>query len=429
MPILFHYPQSYLLKPDTTRLNDTTGSFARGADCSILSRASIVRYVTLLGLLSALLISVKLWLVDDFFGPIAVFTESPVLAYPIDVVWFGLMIALLLAALGQRSVDRWIQIWCIVALLRCVWDRITWQPYLLQYFCMMLVFGWYRTARIPRESDSSDTTYRGDAEGQLDALRVIVFSVYFWSGLAKFNYRFLQRAAQSFFGPLLPADVVQWIDQIIWLIPIMETLLAIGLLSRRFHKFAVLGIFAMHLLILWMIGPLGSDFNHVVWPWNVAMMVVVFTLFWRVPVNHPRRMSPLGSKPVHKIVFVLCTVCPALSYAGWWPGYLSFRMYSSREPRAQVQFNEVVAESFPNHVRKWIVWHPEGKPVGRLSILIWSDQTLGAYVPTEIPVYKHVARKLWQRHQKDGDMYLILEHEPNMWTGKARLQSIDCKDL
>ncbi len=53
------------------------------------------------------------------------------------------------------------------------------------------------------------------------------------------------------------------------------------LLFPRTRRAAVFFLIAMHCFVLVMIGPFGSKWNQVVWPWKIAMAIALWALFWR----------------------------------------------------------------------------------------------------------------------------------------------------
>ena len=53
--------------------------------------------------------------------------------------------------------------------------------------------------------------------------------------------------------------------------PFLELTIGLALLTRRFRNAAVIAAVAMHLLSWSPSSPWGQNYNHVVWPWNIAM--------------------------------------------------------------------------------------------------------------------------------------------------------------
>ena len=64
--------------------------------------------------------------------------------------------------------------------------------------------------------------------------------------------------------------------------PYLEMGLGLSLLFPRTRRVGVIGILVMHVLLLAMLGPWSLGWNSVVWPWNLAMVVLVPGLFWHL---------------------------------------------------------------------------------------------------------------------------------------------------
>ena len=69
----------------------------------------------------------------------------------------------------------------------------------------------------------------------------------------------------------------------------------------------------MHLFILIAIGPLGRNFNVVVWPWNLAMIAFLLILFFR-RTDEPTLHDIVWGRGFvfQKVALILFGVMPAL---------------------------------------------------------------------------------------------------------------------
>src|SRR5207248_3641579 len=67
--------------------------------------------------------------------------------------------------------------------------------------------------------------------------------------------------------------------------------------------------------------------NVVVWPWNIAMALFVWILFWQNKETTARRIVA-GKKAFQVLVLILFGVLPSLSFVGLWVSYLSSALYS-----------------------------------------------------------------------------------------------------
>ena len=69
----------------------------------------------------------------------------------------------------------------------------------------------------------------------------------------------------------------------------------------------------------------------------------------------------------------------------WFSGHVPFRF-------AAIQ-GACEPESLRKRVQEWFVWYLDGKPILQLSMLVWSEQDIGAFVSTEVVAYKHDAKR------------------------------------
>ena len=380
-------------------------------------RLRLARVLTAAALLATFWIARGLWLDHPYFGTIPVFEGLPRLASPVDAVVLGVLAALLLPALLLERPGKWVLVWCGLFAARCAWDRITWQPYLYQYFFMLLVLG---LAEGRRERDG------------LNALRLVLVSVYFWSGVAKFNHQFLEDGVVRILTGVVSEPWIERLQSVALAIPILETAMALGLLTSRFRVPAVVLALGMHASILAMIGPLGLDYNHVVWPWNLVMMGLLPLLFLGGEPSVAKEVLGLreGTPPFHWAVLVFFGVCPALAKRGLWDEYLSFELYAASEPRGTLFVTEAVAERMPASAREQLVPARAGGFALYLRLVYWSETELGAFAPPNAAVYRHVARRFCALAgggpRPSPEVGLVLESAPDWITGETEQNQLLC---
>ena len=123
-----------------------------------------------------------------------------------------------------------------------------------------------------------------DADGErrtLNILRLIVAFTYIYSGLQKINLNFMENDFPWLVQPitnLFPATA-PFLHGVGMAAPFVQVAFGIGLLTRRFRRVSLMAAVAMHLFILTMFGPMGLDWNNIVWPWTAAMAMFDVLLF------------------------------------------------------------------------------------------------------------------------------------------------------
>ncbi len=148
-------------------------------------------------------------------------------------------------------------------------DQSRWQPWFYQYVIMLIAIALAGPAR---------------PTAALNTCCLVVAATYIWSGLAKLNPRFMDNTFPWLVGPFVGAwpAPAQWLaHHLAFAAPFLECAVGVGFLTRRFRRAALFCAIGMHVAILIAIGPLGVNFNAVVWPWNVAMIAFLLILFFR----------------------------------------------------------------------------------------------------------------------------------------------------
>jgi hypothetical protein len=320
--------------------------------------------------------------------------------------------ALLLLPVAAALTSRprpWLWALAAVLWLRAAGDQLLWQPYLLQYLCMLIALGavdWRPPAARPLavEADSS----------VLDGLRWILVAIYFWSGFAKLHALYLDGGATIFVGTWL-ADVPRGVKVATsTAIPCVEMSLAVGLLLPRLRRVAVVGIVAMHALILAVLGPLGTATNRVVWPWNLAMVGWVIWLFWSPARTLVARDLLRPRARLHWAWLAVFGVLPALSYVGLWHPYLSFRLYARRDARCYMFLRD--AHSAPPEAQALVRPGHYAGFTAYFDLCELAERQFGLLPP---PVYG-VFAAMATRFAPAPDRAIVISAPPHWRTGERR---------
>jgi hypothetical protein len=344
-----------------------------------------LRWIVIAGLLAGLLLSPKLWLGERYYPQTPIWSGLPAIPPPFDrVVYAALLLSLLLAAVKPRATALFL----LLAATLVALDQSRLQPWFYQYCFMLLALS------LPIEGEN--------------VCRLMLFCVYFWSGLQKLNGGF---AGDTFPWLVESIKIVPlWVGVVV---PFLEAGLALALLCRRTRRAAVLFAIGMHAAILLAIGPLGHNYNTVVWPWNVAMAASVFILFWRGGFVWPK----LGW--AQRCILVLFAAAPALSFFGAWDNYPSWALYSGNRNEGDLYFNDAVYDKLPGTVQDYVT--DEGPNRDGLNIGEWSFGELNVPAYPELRVYRQVLRSLCRY----GDVTLEVEHKVTLFGGR-RTSTFTC---
>jgi hypothetical protein len=344
----------------------------------------------------------KLWLSERFYPQTPVWPSWKPLPFPFDVAALLTLLVLLLLIAAAPKPARWIAAFAVLAIALALLDQSRWQPWFYQYLFMLIAVG------------------LGGEAAALNTCRLIVVSIYLWSGLQKAHSHFTGDVFPWLIEPalrFLPSSLAPVVSKCGIIIPIVEAALALGLLTRRFRNAAVLVAIATHTLILLSIGPLGHNANTVVWPWNIAMAAFVFILFWRTDDFSFSDLVWGKNFAFQKVVLVLFGLAPALSFFNLWDNYLSAALYAGNKNQAIIYFDASVVDRLPETIKGYV----EDK---KLDVSDWSYGELNVPPYPEVRIYKNVARSLCRY----GDVKLVVRGKAVLFNGFQEL-SFDCSSL
>jgi hypothetical protein len=343
-------------------------------------RGVLLRISVVLALLAGFALSPKLWSGSRLYPltPVWSFIKPP--GPPVDQIIFFALIALLIAVIAAPRREFLIAAFTLLALI-ALQDQSRWQPWFYQYTVMLLVIALAGPAR---------------QAAAINTCCLIVAATYIWSGLAKLNPGFIEGIFPSLMEPFMGGRLAppQWLVQdLAPAAPLVEFGVGIGLLTRRFREPAVFCAIAMHVFVLIAIGPLGSRFNAVVWPWNIAMIAFLLILFFRRD-PAPELQEILWGRDFafQKTVMVLFAIMPALSFFNLWDHYLSSALYSGNRNSGVIYLSDEAFERLPEPLKDYV--YEEGPNLSSLDINDWSYGELKVPSYPEIRIYKNVARRI-----------------------------------
>ena len=260
---------------------------------------------------------------------------------------------------------------------------------------------------------------------------LIIVAIYFWSGLSKVNAAFRLEVLPFLLRPL-GGEVPPVLAPVGYAVPAVEMAIGLGLVWRRTRRYAIAGAVLMHASILLAIGPLGSDWNTVVWPWNLAMIAFVLVVFWRLEATPDRRLLPTirawprASRALAAAIALLVVVMPVLNLFGRWDSYLSAELYSGATIGGVVLPSREVSERLPASARRHLVSTRNG-PV--LSLFNWAIGDLNVPAYPARRVFKRVAGELCAGTRSPRALTLVVRERPDVLTGRRTVTAYRCEDL
>lgn len=354
-------------------------------------RIVLVKNILAAAMLAGLALSPVLWLSSRSY-PLFPLIPGFTIPSPLDAISYALFLFLSTYLIIQKRPRQAVLAFVLLAFVVALADQSRWQPWFFQYLFMLIPFGLYRWMDTTQPQESQEAA----SEAVLNACRAILSLTYIHSGFQKLNAGFWEDT-----GPWLARPIVNSLHlstppdltRLIGVVPILEILMGVGLLLPYARLIAVVGVIGMHGVILCSIGPWGRNWNTIVWPWNVAMIVLVPILFIGTGRLSARDILIGCGRPIYAtIIVIVFGILPVFSFFGWWDLYLSASLYSGRTPAVTVEFGPSVYRRLPGPVRN------QCSPVDweryRIDLMMWSIAEMNVPEYPEMRMYQHVAKSL-----------------------------------
>ncbi|HET6244586.1 MAG: hypothetical protein H0V01_08790 [Bacteroidetes bacterium] len=308
------------------------------ADFDQEKRVGAIKFILLAALFIGIMLSYNLWLTESIYFPLTpLFDFFPGLIQPFDHIL--LYIIILLIAVGFVYPFNFllnISLFILLLILAFL-DINRFQPWVYQYLLMLLAF-------------SSMTKKQGPAF-LIPALQLLLCGIFFWSGIFKFNHLYFSQVVNRFSESMGNNVIVYGIGL---LIPVLELFTAIGLLVRKSRKIAIFTAFFIHFFYLLVTGPLGSNTNTVLWPWNTAMPLFVFFLFTGEHLYFSQNLKGFFQLNITRAILLLAWIIPIFNLFNLWPAYTSFNLYSGNTNNGSIYISDQTKSMLPEKIGKLV---------------------------------------------------------------------------
>ena len=376
-------------------------------DCPAFIRSDRAGWAIRLAAISLLflkLCTLGLWQSERAFPHAPVWDWLPALVSPLDFILLLAEICLLGLIAISPSRNK-----CVGALvaIACVWiatDQIRLTPWYYLYILLLVPAVLYK--RPNSEEDNA---------GVLLAAQVVVVGLYFWSGLHKNSYDYYHYVHGFIVKPLesyLPTTLFEVVQASGSIAPWFELSAGLLLMFGATRNLAVFLITGMHGFLLLCLGPLGSGWNWIIWPWNISMVLIVWSLFYQ---SKPLPWAILAKPSTRLVAFpliLLALVMPAFRFVEAWDNNLSFCLYSGKTRGLTLFVKESAAAKLPLEARELL--KPSRSTAGLLymSADTWSSEALGVPVNPEDRIYKAVGKALNERYFEPNEFVIMIKRRP-----------------
>jgi len=166
----------------------------------------------------------------------------------------------------------------------------------------------------------------------------------------------------------------------------------------------------MHVFILAMITPIGLNYNSIVWPWNVVMILFLYVNFIESNyVDEPIQFRSLVSG-YNCLFFIVLGIMPFFNFFGLYDEFFSFNLYSGGTSKL-----EICLPDDSTNDPKYVPFYSD-KPLHcscENSILIdnWSLKEMNVVVYPEERVYLKIIKK-WKKENLDSKATFVIYKYP-----------------
>jgi hypothetical protein len=311
-----------------------------------ISNFNIIRIIAV-ALLASMAISYPLWCNKNGFIPVG---------FSLGIEPFFLLGAALFALICLPQKNYLYVVFLLILGISLAANFTRWQIWVFHLGGLLLLLGWSKTR-------------------QIDVIRISLAAAYCWGGFNKINPWFAEFQLDWLLEKPFFLAPFRYNIGVGYGIGIIELLLGIMLVFNKLPKIALLGTLLMHCFVLLLISPWGLDWNHVIVPWNLALMALNIHLY-----QH-RDVQNQGSLTLPMYVAIgLFFIFPSLQYVGIGQQPLSFNMYAGDQLEGTLFFHESDLKSINEDIKKYVYRIDNQKDkICYLKIQDWAMHSV--YVP------------------------------------------------
>lgn len=286
---------------------------------SLDNRLKFIKIVTAVFMLIGLFMTFKVWTLQHNFPVIKVVDFLPQLSSRITYFTFILLLIVTAVSVFLHKSKTYSLI-IVLSVLLLSQDYMRWQPWIYMYLLIFWIVS--RAKKI-------------NSQQLIWALQLLITGIYFWAGAHKLN---------PFFRNTFPLEMAQGLGHLFdiknisiiykltylgYLIPLIEIAIGFGLLFKKYRFYALIAATITHLIIIIFQAPHGFNYFGIVYPWNLAMLLIIWGLFYG-------DTSVISFKEVKKsvllkVIFILIWLLPSLNIFGLWHNYTSFKLYTGND--------------------------------------------------------------------------------------------------
>ena len=351
----------------------------------IPQRLELIKLTVLIGIFISVALSFNLWAGQRWFPKSPLFTDFISIPAPYDYINLGVLLFLVVIAFISTSKTPSVLL-ILFSIYLCVDDQNRLQPWFFNYMLILVVLLFYKQ----RVDEPNNYTM------VFISLQVLVALVYIFSGLQKMNSHFITHTYSWMISPLhyiLNTRQMQLAIHFGKIVPYLELAIGIGLLIKPMRYIILPMVITMHIFILLMLGPFGNSYNHVVWPWNILMIILNLLLFANVERERFFDIAILFKGLCFYLVITLMLIFPFFSFQNKYDSYLSSSLYSGNTHDCKLILSDKAYKELPYYIQNFVTTNPN---YNILNIKKWALTELNVPCVPEYRVFKSVQRYVIQ---------------------------------
>lgn len=365
---------------------------------------NIIRKIVSLCFIVGILLSFNLWHSDRQFPLIPVFNSFTFLSTSIN---YGILFLLIcsLSVTFFSSNRKFVMASLGILTFLVLQDQTRLQPWTYIYMLMLIPYLLKDRA--------------GTSNVKINYFQILFIGIYIWSGIHKLNPNFIEVTFRSMLIFLFKMDNASILDSLLlfgYSIPILEIGIGLLLIFRNTRKVGVVLAIISHCFIVLFIAFAGELTNSVVYPWNIAMSLCVFFLFYKQENKIGiQKKSPLIIKLLHVFIICIALVLPSLNFIGKWDAYLSFSFYSAKIKNYYIVVKDNDTSKNDTDLYKEYFRDIEGVSGGKIIDLNqWSYKELNVPFYPEKRIFNKVATLFCTDKLKNED-FLFITFDLPLW--------------
>ncbi len=357
----------------------------------LTQRLQLIKLTVLVGLLASIILSHNLWAGDRWFPKTTLIEDYFGVPYPYDYIQLGALILLIIFSFSTQKKFPTVLL-ILFSVYMCFDDQNRLQPWFYNYILILFVLLFYK--------------YRVDEPNNYTtvfiSLQLLIALIYIFSGIQKMNASFVPDTFQWMvhsFDTILSKRQLGLLTKFGYIVPYFELSLGLGLLIKPLRFIIIPLVILMHILILFMLGPTGNDYNYVVWPWNIIMIALVLLLFADVKQERFFDIAFLFKGLSFYIVITLMLIFPIFSLNNQYDSYLSSSLYSSNLNNCQLILSNKAYKQLPHDIQKYCTTNED---YNVLYVKKWVEDELNVPCVPEYRIFKNAHHYIIQLTQTDS---------------------------